>query len=142
MYGSPHPSQPAAAPPAYTRPAANRYPMLRFVAATCVFSGWATLALSVIVGLMIMAAPTPPLPIPGASAGGAPGAGDVIAPLLGGLMAGMKISGGLMTIATGIGACLIQLALGLVVYVFIDIEENTRLGAQAMTAIARRMGMG
>jgi hypothetical protein len=116
--------------------------MLRFVAGICVFSAWATLALSVLAGLMIMAAPTPPLPVPGAASAPGAGPGDAMATVLGSLMAGMKISGGLMTIGTGIFACLAQLALGLIIYVFIDIEENTRLGAHAMTAIARRMGVG
>jgi len=139
---------PSAAPPSYGPPP-RRYPGLRFVASTCVVSAWITLVLSVIGGIMMMAggglsaAAHAPSLMPstggeGGAGGAAPNPGAEMARLV---LGGLQFAGGVMTLVTGVGGFLLLLAVGLIIYVILDMEESTRVAAQAMSAIARRMGM-
>ena len=147
MYNAPREPQAAPAPPSYAAPP-RRYPGLRFVASTCVVSAWITLALSVPGGILMMfgggltAAAQIPALTGGADTGSGPGAAaghavSAIAPIL----ASLQFAGGVFTLVTGVGGFLVLLAAGLLIYVILDMEENTRTAAQAMSAIARRMGM-
>ena len=127
MYNVPQgPHAPPAPPPARAAPS-KRYPALRFIASTCIFSAWATLVLSVILGILIMVAGGNAL---GASASLVPGGGVAAAAIL-----------GLAQIIGGLFGFLVLFASGELIYVSLDNEENTRAAAQAMTAIARRMGI-
>lgn len=118
------------------------------MASTCVVSAWVTLVLSVPGGILMMAGGGMsavahlPSAMPGAGpeSGGGAGASNLVntvAPILGGI----QFAGGIFTLITGVSAFLVLLAIGLLIYVVLDMEENTRVAAQAMSAIARRMGM-
>jgi hypothetical protein len=57
------------------------------------------------------------------------------------LLAGLQFAGGAFTLITGVFGFLVLLAAGMLIYVILDMEENTRTAAQAMSSIARRMGL-
>ena len=57
------------------------------------------------------------------------------------MLSGFKVTAAVFTIGTGGITFLVLLALGMLIHVLVDTEENTRAAAAAMTAIARRMGM-
>lgn len=160
MYNTPRPGPQPPGPPHYAPPPEallrppRRYAGLRFVASTCVTSAWLTLALSIIGGVLMIAGGAasatssaagmlgPSASGAGASEGGGSAAGNALGALLPLMLHGLQIAGGVFTIATGAITFLVLLALGMLIYVLIDTEENTRTAAAAMTAIARRMGMG
>ena len=144
------PPRPAAPPP---RPAAvpalpaRSYGSLRMLASGCIISAWLTLVLSVLFGLGMLVAPAAPampgLP-PGYSGGGDLGVGSSpgsqLGPLLTMLMPGLKMVGAVTTIGGGILSFFFLAALGQGIYLLLDMEENTRLTAQALVQIARRQG--
>jgi hypothetical protein len=131
------------------RPAPPRsYNGLRMLASACIISAWLTLVLSVLFGLGMLAVPSSPampgIPssIPGAGDLGAspnPGAGQ-LAPLINVLMPGLKMLGVVSTIGGGILSFFFLAALGQGLYLLLDMEENTRITAQALAQIARRQG--
>jgi hypothetical protein len=143
MQQSPRPASPLPplAPP-------RSYNGLRMLASGCVISAWLTLVLSVLFGLGMLAAPSAPampgIPqtYPGVGDMGAPsspGAGQ-LAPLLTLLMPGLKMFGVVSTIGGGILSFFFLAALGQGLYLLLDMEENTRITAQALAQIARRQG--
>ena len=136
-------------------PSERRYTFLRIVAATCTWSAWITLIGAVIAAIwtvsslsqlgglagQLPAAPTPQpvdpdlgFPMPG-SPGGANPALQMLAvlPFLKGPLV-------LLTLATGVFAFLIQVAMGQAIYVLLDMEENTRQASTLLAALARRSG--
>jgi hypothetical protein len=124
------------------------YNSLRMLAGACIISAWLTLVLSVLFGLGMLAAPSPSaMPgmtpsFPGAGDLGAPpspGAGQ-LGPLLTVLMPGLKMFGVVSTIGGGILSFFFLAALGQGLYLLLDMEENTRITAQALAQIARRQG--
>jgi hypothetical protein len=132
---------------------ARSYGTLRMLAGACVFSAWLSLVLSVLIGLAMLAAPSPPaLPLgqgaaPPAYPGGggddlgfppSPGVGQ-LAPLLG-LLPGLKMFGAVTTIGGGVLTFFFLVALGYGLHLLLDMEENTRITAQALAQIARRQG--
>lgn len=85
---------------------------------------------------------------PGIGLGGASGGpgGGIASQGLAGMMSpqsvgNMKLGVGLALLFWGTVMFLIQLGGGLLIYVALDTESNTRLGAAAMVAMARRMGI-
>jgi hypothetical protein len=122
------------------------------IASSCIVSAWLSLVLSILFGLSLMATPAPTLPtsLPGYIQRGpyGPGLGDDPlggsgAGALGALLplaAGFRVAGGVLTIAGGILSFFCLAALGQGIYVLLDMEENTRITAQALATIARRMG--
>jgi hypothetical protein len=126
------------------------------IASGSVFSAWLTLVLSVLFGFGMLAVPTPSpatlTPVPGYGQR-LPDGSDLENPLggnpagalggLGGLLSfasGLRVAGGILTIAGGIVTFFALIALGYGLHLLLDMEENTRLTAQAMAHIARRMG--
>jgi hypothetical protein len=132
----------------------RRHGSLRMLASSCIVSAWLSLVLSVLFGFSLMATPTPSLPtslpgyaqrVPGnqglgddglGMGGGAAGALGSLLPFA----SGFRVAGGIATIAGGVLTFFFLAALGQAVYVLLDMEENTRITAQAMAHIARRMG--
>jgi hypothetical protein len=117
----------------------------------CVVSAWLTLIVSVLMGLSLLAMPTPSptagLAIParpdldpnGLGGGAGLGAGGIGA-LLPALAGGLRWIGAVTTIGGGVISFFLLAALGQAIYVLLDMEENTRITAHAMAQIARRMG--
>lgn len=142
--------QGAPRPPAAPLLPERRYSGLRMLASMCVVSAWLTLIVSVLIGLSLLAMPTPPtaagLPIPtrpdldpnglGGTGLGPGGAGALLPALAGGL----RWIGAVTTIGGGVISFFLLAALGQAIYVLLDMEENTRITAHAMAHIARRMG--
>ncbi len=140
MHQPPRPVAPPSIP-------ARNYGSLRMLASGCVLSAWITLVLSVLFGLVMLVAPSPsampslPTSVPGE--GGeigmpaGPGAGQ-LGPLLTVLMPGLKMVGAVTTIGGGILGFFFLAAMGQGLYLLLDMEENTRLTAQALVQIARR----
>jgi hypothetical protein len=129
---------------------ARTYGPLRMLAGACIFSAWLTLVLSVLFGLAMLAAPSPPaMPAaPPAYPGGpdgdlglptTPGVGQ-LGPLLGMLLPGLKMIGLVTTIGGGVLSFFFLAALGYGLHLMLDMEENTRITAQALAQIARRQG--
>ena len=124
------------------------YTGLRMLASGCIISAWLTLILSVLFGLGMLAAPSPSA-MPGI-APNYPGAGDLgvspspgagqLGPLLTVLMPGLKMFGVVSTIGGGILSFFFLAATGQALYLLLDMEENTRITAQALAQIARRQG--
>lgn len=129
----------------------RRYGGLRFFASSCIGAAWITLILSVLLGLSMLAAPAPSpgLPIPprpeldpgGLGGGGIGGAGGIAAllPLLAGPL---RLIGAISTIGGGVLSFFFLAAIGQAILVLLDMEENTRITAQAMAHMARRIGGG
>jgi hypothetical protein len=139
-------------PPRPTPPSvpARSYGPLRTLAGACIFSAWLTLVLSVLFGLAMLVAPTPPtLPtappgLPGGDGGDlglptSPGLGQ-LGPLLGLLLPGLKMIGVVTTIGGGVMSFFFLAGLGYGIHLMLDMEENTRITAQALAQIARRQG--
>jgi hypothetical protein len=117
----------------------------------CVVSAWLTLIVSVLMGLGLLAMPTPSatagLAIParpdldpnglGGGTGLGPGGIGALLPALAG---GLRWIGAVTTIGGGVISFFLLAALGQAIYVLLDMEENTRITAHAMAQIARRMG--
>lgn len=166
MYSTPRAPYPPAGPqaPLLGHPTAKRYKTLRFLASSCIVSAWLSLGLSLLFGIGAMisgvaglAAPTAPsigsggLDSGGLSGGGGLdglGGGGAGAGGLGlgggaaaGILAAVKIATGVFTIGSGVMSFFLLMWIGLQIYVLIDTEENTRMAAAAMTAIARKMGI-
>jgi hypothetical protein len=132
----------------------RRHGSLRMLASSCIVTAWLSLVFSVLFGLSLLATPAPSLPtsLPGYNQRSPynPGMGDDGLGLgmgpaagIGALLpfaSGFRVAGGIATIATGVLTFFFLAALGQAVYVLLDMEENTRLTAQAMAQIARRMG--
>jgi hypothetical protein len=129
---------------------ARSYGGLRLLAGGCILSAWLSLILSVLFGLAMLVAPSAPVgpslppayPVPGGGDLGLPptsGAGQ-LGPLLGLLLPGLKMIGAVTTIGGGVLSFLFLLALGHGIYLLLDMEENTRITAQALAQIARRQG--
>jgi hypothetical protein len=133
----------------------RRHGSLRMLASSCIVTAWLSLVLSILFGISLLAAPTPSLPtsLPGYAQRspynqglGDDGLGGLGTGPVGGIgmllpfASGFKVAGGIATIATGVLTFFFLAALGQAVYVLLDMEENTRITAQAMTHIARRMG--
>jgi hypothetical protein len=132
----------------------RRHGSLRMLASSCIVTAWLSLVLSILFGLSLLAAPSPSLPtsLPGFNQRSPynPGLGDDGLGLgtgpaagIGALLpfaSGFRVAGGIATIATGVLTFFFLAALGQAVYVLLDMEENTRITAQAMSHIARRMG--
>jgi hypothetical protein len=122
------------------------------IASSCIVSAWLSLILSILLGFSLLATPTPthPTGLPGYGQSspyspgmGGEGLGGGPAAALGLLIpfaAGFRVAGAIATIAGGVLTFFFLAALGQAVYVLLDMEENTRITAQAMAAIARRMG--
>jgi hypothetical protein len=136
--------------PAVASVPARSYGSLRMLAGACVFSAWLTLILSVLIGLAMLVAPSPsampgmPSGLPGAGGGDlglpqSPGAGQ-LGPLLGMLAPSLKMFGAVTTIGGGILSFFFLVAMGYGLHLLLDMEENTRLTAQALVQIARRQG--
>jgi hypothetical protein len=53
---------------------------------------------------------------------------------------GFRVVGGILTIGSGVVGFFCLAALGQSIFLLLDMEENTRITAQAMATIARRMG--
>lgn len=134
--------------------AERRHGSLRMLASSCVVTAWLTLIGSILFGISLMAAPTPSFPTgisgyaqrspynQGLGDDGL-GLGTSPAPGIGMLLpfaAGFKVAGGIITVATGVLSFFFLAAIGQAIYVLLDMEENTRITAQAMAHIARRMG--
>lgn len=136
-------------------PPTRRYVFLRIVAATCTWSAVITLVGAIIAAVwtlvsisqlgalagQIPAAPTPQpvdpdlgIPMPGSSGGANP------ALLVLGVLPFLKGPIALLTLATGVFAFLIQVAMGQAIYVLLDMEENTRQSSALLAALARRSG--
>jgi hypothetical protein len=117
------------------------------LASGCVISAWLTLVLSLLFGLGMLVAPSGPT-MPGLPSGYSGGGelglpqspGSQLGPLLTMLMPGLKMAGAVMTIGGGILSFFFLAALGQGIYLMLDMEENTRLTAQALVQIARRQG--
>ncbi len=161
MYNSPHAAPPAGPPRAPTVSALKRYPGLRMLATTCLISAWLTLAGSLIGGLVLMvgggsgvAAATANLSSPTGGLAGIdddPGsasrsqqaqAATALQTLLTLALPSIRLASGIFTLVTGGTTFLLLLAAGMLVHVILDTEENTRVAAAAMSAVARRMGLG
>lgn len=138
---------PRAAPPPGP---ARSYGTLRMLAGTCIFSAWITLVLSVLFGLAMLVAPSPPaMPAAPPAYPGGPG-GDLgmptnpgvgqLGPLLGILLPGLKMIGVVTTIGGGVMGFFFLAAMGYGLHLLLDMEENTRITAQALAQIARRQG--
>lgn len=140
------PPRPAAPLPPPVPP--RSYTSLRMLASGCIISAWLTLVLSILFGLAMLAAPSHP-GLPGIPQN-YPGAGDLgLAPnpsngqlgaLLTVLMPGLKMFGVVSTIGGGILSFFFLAATGQALYLLLDMEENTRITAQALAQIARRQG--
>jgi len=142
--------QAAPRPPGAPMPPDRRYSGLRMLASMCVVSAWLTLIVSILMGLSLLAMPTPGavpgLPIPtrpdldpgglGSTGVGAGGLGALLPALAGGL----RWIGAVTSIGGGVISFFLLAALGQAIYVLLDMEENTRITAYAMSQIARRMG--
>ena len=143
------PPRPAVPPPRPVAPAlpVRSYGTVRMLASGCIISAWLTLVLSVLFGLGMLVAPASPampgLP-PGYSGGGDLGMGpsptSQLGPLLTFLMPTLKVAGAVTTIGGGILSFFFLAGLGQGIYLLLDMEENTRLTAQALVQIARRQG--
>jgi hypothetical protein len=137
-------------PPGYPE---RRYGGMRTLASMCIVSAWLSLIFSVIGGLSFLAVPVPSPGIalpqrPDLDPGGLGGLGGGVGPaggigaLLPMLAGGLRWVGALGTIGGGVLSFFFLAALGQGLYVLLDMEENTRITAQAMAQIARRMGGG
>ena len=124
------------------------YSGVRLLAGGCIVSAWLTLILSVLFGLGMLAMPSqlaiPGVPqvYPGAGDLGvppSPGAGQ-LGPLISVLMPGLKMFVVVSTIGGGILSFFFLLAMGHGLYLLLDMEENTRITAQALSHLARRQG--
>jgi hypothetical protein len=144
MHQAPRPAAaPLAVPP-------RSYGSLRLLASGCILSAWLSLILSILFGLAMLVAPSPSVApgLPPAYSG--PGGGDLglspspgagqLGPLLGFLLPGLKMVGAVTTIGGGILTFFFLMALGQGLYLLLDMEENTRITAQALAQIARRQG--
>jgi hypothetical protein len=152
VYSAPHSASPTPGQALYV-PAApvRRYPALRFLASGYIWSAWVTLIISIAVGGGLMlgagfsaATTTAGNTYPGgtsAGTSGGEGGPAAMGALLQLIVPGLKFATGVFTIATGLVTFLLLLAIGEIIFVLLDTEENTRAGAQAMTAVARRMGL-
>jgi hypothetical protein len=122
------------------------YGSVRMLASGSIISAWLTLVLSILFGLGMLAAPSPSaIPglapgYPGGDLGVSPGPASQLGPLLTFIMPGLKMAGAVTTIAGGILSFFFLAALGQGIYLLLDMEENTRLTAQALVQIARRQG--
>lgn len=141
-----HPPRPGPPLPSPVPP--RSYSGVRLLASGCIVSAWLTLVLSVLFGLGMLAArsassiPGMPSVYPGAGDLGLqpnPGAGQATA-LLALLMPTLKWLGAITTIGGGILSFFCLLAMGHGLYLLLDMEENTRITAQALSQIARRQG--
>jgi hypothetical protein len=117
------------------------------LASGCIVSAWLTLIVSVLFGLGMLAAPSPSaMPgLPPAYPGGGdlgvgPSPASQLGPLLTFLLPSLKMVGAVTTIGGGILSFFLLLAMGQGIYLLLDMEENTRLTAQALVQIARRQG--
>jgi hypothetical protein len=139
--------QPRPQPPAQPPLPPRSYGSLRTLAGACIFSAWLTLILSVLFGLAMLVAPSPGAlsglpssvqPGMGGELGmpANPGAGQ-IGPLLG-LLPGLKLLGVVTTIGGGVLSFFFLAAMGHGLHLLLDMEENTRMTAQALYHIARR----
>jgi hypothetical protein len=137
--------------PAVTSVPPRSYGSLRTLAGACVVSAWLTLILSVLIGLGMLVAPTSPPGMSGLPPNfSAPGGGELglpqnpgggqLGPLLGVLAPGLKMFGVVSTIGGGILSFFFLAALGHGLHLMLDMEENTRITAQALAQIARRQG--
>jgi hypothetical protein len=127
----------------------RHYGSLRMLASACVISAWLSLVLSVLFGLGMLVAPSPSA-IPGVPPSYSGGGGDLglspgggasqLGPLLALLGPGLKMLGVVTTIGGGILSFFFLAALGQGLYLLLDMEENTRITAQALSQIARRQG--
>src|SRR5947209_5442966 len=127
----------------------RRYGSLRTIASSCVFSAWLSLVLSLLFGFGMLAVPTPTLPTPVPGYGQRlPDGGDLENPLsgspggglggLGGLLSltsGLRVTGGILTIGGGVMGFFCLIALGYGLHLLLDMEENTRITAQALAQI-------
>ncbi len=139
---------PRPAPPLPSPISPRSYSGVRLLASGCIISAWLTLVLSVLFGLGMLVAPAAPS-IPGVPPT-YPGAGDLglapnpgagqLGPLLTVLMPSLKWFGAVTTIGGGILSFFFLLAMGHGLYLLLDMEENTRITAQALSQIARRQG--
>jgi hypothetical protein len=134
-------------PPRPTPPSvpARSYGPLRTLAGACIFSAWLTLVLSVLFGLAMLVAPTPPtLPTapPGLPGGDGGDLGLPTSPGLGqlGPLPGLKMIGVVTSIGGGVMSFFFLAGLGYGIHLMLDMEENTRITAQALAQIARRQG--
>jgi hypothetical protein len=132
----------------------RRHGSLRLLASSCIVSAWLSLLLSLLLGLSLLATRAPALPtnLPGYAQRSPynPGLGGDDLGLgtgpIGGVGAllpfasGFRVAGAIATIAGGVLTFFFLAALGQAIYVLLDMEENTRITAQAMAQIARRMG--
>lgn len=165
MYGPPRstpspgaPGGPVRLPPGtVARPPRPKYPGVRFLASSCIVSAWLTLILSLVGGVVMIASsvspdltPAPqrlsPSPISGLDDAGTSAEprssqSEAMLALMNVLLPSIKVGSGILTIATGVVTFFLLLALGMLMYVLLDMEQNTRSAAAAMSAIAQRMGL-
>jgi hypothetical protein len=133
----------------------RRYGSLRFLASSCVAAAWITLIVSIVLGFSMLAAPAPTPGLPmgtrpdldpgglgglgGGGLGGGAGGIGALMPLLAGPL---RMIGAISTIGGGVLSFFFLAALGQAIIVLLDMEENTRITAQAMAHMARRIGGG
>jgi hypothetical protein len=118
------------------------------LASACIISAWLSLILSVLFGLGMLVAPSPsgmpglPPSYPGGGDLGLPSGGGAsqLGPLLTLLGPSLKMFGAVTTIGGGVLSFFLLAALGQGLYLLLDMEENTRITAQALSQIARRQG--
>jgi hypothetical protein len=123
----------------YLTPSANRSGA-RLLAGLCAGSAWLTLVVCVLTGIGLLlrsAIPPPSLPVAGLEGGGAAQTQALMA-LLTPLLGGVRVVAAIAVIGTGVGGFFALMVLAQALYLLLDVEQNTRVTAQALAALARR----